>query len=153
MRMGTRSGWSLGGGSARHVGSRSWTRTGAPINVPGSSKLMTCDGKFAREIPELDRKECGLDRSQHRKQLAEIPAGRIIETHGKRWRVCDVQGAALAVHRQAEALAAGGVHREEDAQGVHVSRSSTSCTSRRATRPGRRRRAASSSRPLDTAWG
>jgi len=50
---------------------------------------MTCDGKFAREISELDRTECGLDRSEHRKQLAEIPAGRIIETHGKRWRVCD----------------------------------------------------------------
>ena len=64
-------------------------KNGAPINVPGSSKLLTCDGKFAREIAELDRKECGLDRSQHRKQLAEIPAGRIIETHGKRWRVCD----------------------------------------------------------------
>ena len=36
-----------------------------------------------------DRKECGLDRSQHRKQLAEIPAGRIIEEKGKRWRVCE----------------------------------------------------------------
>src|ERR1700686_3571807 len=64
-------------------------KNGAPINVPGSSKLMTCDGKFAREIAELDRKECGLDRSQHRKQLAEIPAGRVIETQGKRWRVCE----------------------------------------------------------------
>jgi superfamily II DNA or RNA helicase len=64
-------------------------KNGAPINVPGSSKLMTCDGKFGREIPEPDRKECGLDRSQHRKQLVEIPAGRVIEAHGKRWRVCD----------------------------------------------------------------
>jgi hypothetical protein len=63
-------------------------KNGAPINVPGSSKLMTCDGKFGREVAELDRKECGLDRSQHRKQLAEIPAGRIIESHGKSWRVC-----------------------------------------------------------------
>ncbi len=50
---------------------------------------MTCDGKFAREIPEPDRKECGLDRSQHRKQLAEVPAGRVIEEKGKRWRVCE----------------------------------------------------------------
>ena len=45
-------------------------------------------GGDGREIAELDRKECGLDRSQHRKQLADIPAGRVIESHGKRWRVC-----------------------------------------------------------------
>ena len=25
-------------------------KNGAPINVPGSSKLLTCDGKFGREI-------------------------------------------------------------------------------------------------------
>ena len=85
-------------GNKKRVVARKWVcpscgkpvvdKNGAPINVPGSSKLMTCDGKFGREIAELDRKECGLDRSQHRKQLAEIPAGRIIETHGKRWRVC-----------------------------------------------------------------
>ncbi len=87
-----------GEGNTKRVVARKWVcpscgkpivdKNGAPINVPGSSKLMTCDGKFAREIAELDRKECGLDRSQHRKQLVEIPAGRIIETHGKRWRVC-----------------------------------------------------------------
>ena len=86
-------------GETRRIVARRWVcpscgkpivdKNGAPINVPGSSKLLTCDGKFAREIAELDRKECGLDRSQHRKQLAEIPAGRAIETHGKRWRVCD----------------------------------------------------------------
>ena len=86
-------------GNKKNVVARQWVcpscgkpivdRNGAPINVPGSSKLMTCDGKFGREIPEPDRKECGLDRSQHRKQLAEIPAGRVIESHGKRWRVCD----------------------------------------------------------------
>ena len=64
-------------------------KNGAPINVPKSTKLMTCDGKFGREIPELDRKECGLDRSPSRKQLAQIPAGRIIEEKGKRWRVCE----------------------------------------------------------------
>ena len=85
-------------GNKKRVVARKWVcpscgkpvvdKNGAPINVPGSSKLMTCDGKFGREIAEPDRKECGLDRSQHRKQLAEIPAGRIIETHGKRWRVC-----------------------------------------------------------------
>ena len=85
-------------GNKKRVVARRWVcpscgkpivdKNGAPINVPGSSKLMTCDGKFGREIAELDRKECGLDRSQHRKQLAEIPAGRVIETHGKRWRVC-----------------------------------------------------------------
>ena len=86
-------------GNTKRVVARKWVcpscgkpvvdKNGAPINVPGSSKLMICDGKFGREIAEPDRKECGLDRSQHRKQLAEIPAGRIIETHGKRWRVCD----------------------------------------------------------------
>ena len=86
-------------GNRKRVVARRWVcpscgkpivdRNGAPINVPGSSKLMTCDGEFAREIPELDRKECGLDRSSHRKQLTEIPAGRVIETHGKRWRVCE----------------------------------------------------------------
>ena len=86
-------------GKKKRVVARQWVcpscgkpivdKNGAPINVPGSSKLMTCDGKFGREIPEPDRKECGLDRSQHRKQLAEIPAGRIIEKHGKRWRVCE----------------------------------------------------------------
>jgi hypothetical protein len=64
-------------------------RNGAPINVPGSSKLLSCDGKFGREVPEADRKECGLDRSQYRKQLAVVPAGRIIEEKGKRWRVCE----------------------------------------------------------------
>jgi hypothetical protein len=63
-------------------------KNGAPINVPDSSKLLRCDAKFGREIPALDRKECGLDRSQHRKQLLGIPAGRVIETHGKRWQVC-----------------------------------------------------------------
>jgi hypothetical protein len=87
-----------GEGNTRRAVARKWVcpscgkpvvdKNGAPINVPGSSKLMTCDGKFAREIPEPDRTECGLDRSQHRKQLAEIPAGRVIESHGKRWRVC-----------------------------------------------------------------
>ena len=87
-----------GDGNKKRVIARKWVcpscgkpivdKNGAPINVPGSSKLMTCDGKFGREIPELDRKECGLDRSPPRKQLAEIPAGRIIETNGKRWRVC-----------------------------------------------------------------
>ncbi|MFI5459166.1 MAG: DEAD/DEAH box helicase family protein [Isosphaerales bacterium] len=86
-------------GNKKRVVARRWVcpscgkpvvdKNGAPINVPGSSKLMTCDGKFGREIPELDRKECGLDRSQHRKQLVEIPAGRVVETHGKRWRVCE----------------------------------------------------------------
>ena len=86
-------------GNKKRVVARRWVcpscgkpivdKNGAPINVPGSSKLMTCDGKFGREIPEPDRKECGLDRSQHRKQLAEIPAGRVIESHGKRWRVCE----------------------------------------------------------------
>ncbi len=85
-------------GGKKRVVARKWVcpscgkpvvdKNGAPINVPGSSKLMTCDGKFGREIAELDRKECGLDRSQHRKQLADIPAGRVIESHGKRWRVC-----------------------------------------------------------------
>ena len=85
-------------GNKKRVVARKWVcpscgkpvvdKNGAPINVPGSSKLMTCDGKFGREIAELDRKQCGLDRSQHRKQLADIPAGRVIESHGKRWRVC-----------------------------------------------------------------
>jgi hypothetical protein len=64
-------------------------KNGAPVNVPGSSKLLTCDGKFGREVAEPDRKECGLDRSQYRPQLAQVPAGRVIESHGKRWRVCD----------------------------------------------------------------
>jgi hypothetical protein len=87
-----------GEGNTKRVVARKWVcpscgkpivdKNGAPINVPGSSKLLSCDGKFGREIAELDRKECGLDRSQHRKQLAEIPAGRVIESHGKRWRVC-----------------------------------------------------------------
>ena len=64
-------------GEKQRVVSRRWVcpscgkpivdRNGAPINVPGSSRLMTCDGKFGREIPEPDRKECGLDRSQCRK--------------------------------------------------------------------------------------
>ena len=63
-------------------------KNGAPINVPKSTKLLTCNGTFGREMPEPDRAECGLDRSQHRKQLAEIPAGRIIESHGKKWRIC-----------------------------------------------------------------
>ena len=86
-------------GNKKRVVARRWVcpscgkpivdKNGAPINVPGSSKLMTCDGKFGREIPEPDRKECGLDRSQYRKQLAEIPAGRVIEQNGKRWRVCE----------------------------------------------------------------
>jgi hypothetical protein len=60
----------------------------APVDVPSSSKLYTCDGKFAREIPEPDRKECGLDRSQHRKELDDLPAGRVVEALDKRWRVC-----------------------------------------------------------------
>jgi hypothetical protein len=64
-------------------------KNGAPIKVPDVSKLLTCDGKFGREIPEPDRKECGLDRSQWRKQLAEIPAGRIVQENEKRWRVCE----------------------------------------------------------------
>ena len=86
-------------GTKRRVVARRWVcpscgkpivdKNGAPINVPDSKKLLTCDGKFGREVPELDRKECGLDRSQHRKQLAEIPAGRIVEAHDKRWRVCE----------------------------------------------------------------
>ena len=51
-------------GNRKHVVARRWVcpscgkpivdKNGAPINVPGSSKLMTCDGKFAREIPEPD---------------------------------------------------------------------------------------------------
>ncbi len=85
-------------GNKKRVVARKWVcpscgkpvldKNGAPINVPGSSKLMTCDGKFGREIPDPDRKQCGLDRSQHRKQLVDVPAGRIIEAHDKRWRVC-----------------------------------------------------------------
>jgi hypothetical protein len=63
-------------------------RNGAPIDVPGSSKLFTCEGKFGREVAEADRNESGLDRSQHRKQLADVPAGRVIETLGKRCKVC-----------------------------------------------------------------
>ena len=34
-------------------------------------------------------KEYGLDCPQHRKQLAEFHAGRIVEEKGKRWRVCE----------------------------------------------------------------
>jgi hypothetical protein len=64
-------------------------KNGAPINVPKSTKLLTCDGKFGREIPEPDRKECGLDRSQWRKELAQLPAGRVVEQKGKRWRICE----------------------------------------------------------------
>jgi hypothetical protein len=64
-------------------------KNGAPIKVPEQSKLLTCDGKYTREIPEPDRRECGLDRSQCRKQLADIPAGRIVQEHEKRWRVCE----------------------------------------------------------------
>jgi hypothetical protein len=63
-------------------------KNGAPIKVPDLSKLFTCDGKFLREIPESDGKECGRDRSSWRKQLAEVPAGRIVQEHDKRWRVC-----------------------------------------------------------------
>jgi len=54
-------------GQKERVVSRRWVcpscgkpvvdRNGAPINVPGSSKLLTCDGKFGREVPEPDRKE------------------------------------------------------------------------------------------------
>jgi hypothetical protein len=62
-------------------------KNGAPIKVPDLSKLLTCDGKFGREIPEPDRKECGLDRTPCRKQPTEIPAGRIVEDKGKRWRI------------------------------------------------------------------
>ena len=64
-----------------------------------------------------------------------------------------VQGAPLAVHRQAEALAAGRVHREEDAEGVHVSDRRRAARAEERLVRRRRRRAASSSRPLDTAWG
>jgi hypothetical protein len=62
-----------GEGNTKRVSARKWVcpscgkavvdKNGAPINVPGSSKLMTCDGKFAREIAEPDRKGCGLDGS------------------------------------------------------------------------------------------
>jgi hypothetical protein len=64
-------------------------KNGALNKVPDQSKLLTCDGNFCPAILEPDRRECGLDRSPCRKQLAEIPAGRILEEKGKRWRVCE----------------------------------------------------------------
>jgi hypothetical protein len=86
-------------GEAKRIIARRWVcpscgkpvvdKNGAPIKVPDQSKLLTCDGNFGREIPEPDRKECGLDRSSWRKQLAEIPAGRIVQENDKRWRVCE----------------------------------------------------------------
>ncbi len=86
-------------GTKRRIEARKWVcpscgkpivdKNGAPVNLPKSARLMTCDGKFGREIPEPDRKECGLDRSQWRKELDQVPAGRIIEQKGKRWRVCE----------------------------------------------------------------
>src|SRR5262249_37052691 len=78
-------------GETNRIVSRRWVcpscgkpivdKNGAPLKVPDLSKLLTCDGKFLREIPEPDRKECGRDRSSWRKQLAEVPAGRIVQEH------------------------------------------------------------------------
>ena len=65
--------WRLVGGSAPRAAKPIVDKNGSPINLPKSARLMTCDGKFGRRDPEVDRKECGLDRSQRRRSWPRFP--------------------------------------------------------------------------------